>query len=227
VPSGGGWPPSHRASVAGARTSAAWGGRLGGHPAACCLGGGVREHSGGHQRWGCVLGWLSAVVGRTRHLGDGTGRPPFPTAVVTPIPPPPIFAHPPRPRARPTRPLLHPTDHALRSHRSCFPSLSPPLPVRTRSARAGRYLPRRHLHLTPPPLGARLAPSSCTISLGTGAACIGRPRPPPLLPLHAALHAPVVFPIRFLRPTGSGRRRPCSRYGRRGGGVFGHRDLAG
>ena len=203
------------------------GGGGGGAPRRACLGRGVGDHSGGHQRWGGVLGWLSAVVGRTRHLGDGTGRPPCPTAVVTPIPPPPIFAHPPRLRARPTRPLLHPTDHALRPHRSCFPSHSPLLPVRMRSARAGRYLARRHLHLSPPPLGARLAPSSCAISLGTGAACIGRLPPPPLLPLDAGLHAPVVFPIRFLRPTGSGRRRPCSRYGRRGGGVFGHCDLAG
>jgi len=73
------------------------GGVVGGHPGARRLGGAVGGHSGGHQRWGGVLGWLCAVIGRTRHLEDGTGRPPFFTAVVTPIPSPPSFAHPPRP----------------------------------------------------------------------------------------------------------------------------------
>jgi len=62
-----------------------------------CLGGVVRRHSGAYQRWGCVFVCLSEVVGRTRHLEDRTGRPLFPTAVVTPIPPPPTFFHPPHP----------------------------------------------------------------------------------------------------------------------------------
>jgi len=57
----------------------------------------VAGHPGVHQRWGGALGWLSAVVGRTRHLEDGTGRTLIATAVVTPIPLPPIFAHPPHP----------------------------------------------------------------------------------------------------------------------------------
>jgi len=202
------------------------GGSCGGAPRRVLPGRG----GGGSCRRASAVGGCAGVAVRSCRpdtpLRAWNGAPTLLTAVVTPIPPPPIFAHPPRPRALPTRPLLHPTDHALRPHRSCFPSHSPLLPVRMRSARAGRYLARRHLHLTPPPLGARLAPSVCAISFGTSAACIGRPPTRPLLPLDAALHAPVVFLIRFLRPTGSGRRRFCSRFGRRGGGVFGHCDLA-
>jgi len=68
-----------------------------GHPHERCLGGVVAGPPSVHQQWGDSLGWLSAVVGGTRHLEDGTGRPLIATAVVTPIPPPPIFVHPPHP----------------------------------------------------------------------------------------------------------------------------------
>jgi len=84
VPFGEGWPPSHRASVAGARSSAASGGLVG-------------RRFGAHQRWGCVYGWLLGVVCQTRLFEDGTGRPLFPTAVITPIPPPPTVVHPTHP----------------------------------------------------------------------------------------------------------------------------------
>ena len=62
-----------------------------------CLGGVVGGHSGAYQLRTGLYEWLAAVVGRTRHLDDRTGRPRFPTAVVTPIPPPPTFFHPPQP----------------------------------------------------------------------------------------------------------------------------------
>jgi len=62
-----------------------------------CLGGVVGGHSGVYQQWGGVCVWLSAVVGRTRHLEDHTGSHIFPTTVFTPIPPPPTFFHPPHP----------------------------------------------------------------------------------------------------------------------------------
>ena len=62
-----------------------------------CLGGVVGGHYGAHQLWRGLFEWLSAVVGRTRHLEDRTGSPRFPTVVVTPIPPPPTFFHRPQP----------------------------------------------------------------------------------------------------------------------------------
>jgi len=88
--------------MAGAGIGAVWRGVAaeplcvsGGGPLEHCLGGVVGGHSGAHQRWGGVFVWLSAVVCQTRRLEDGTGRPVFPTAVVTPIPPPPTCFHPP------------------------------------------------------------------------------------------------------------------------------------
>jgi len=68
-----------------------------GRPHERCLGAVVAGHPGEHQQWEDALGWLSAVVSRTRLSEDGTGRPLIATAVVTPIPPPPNFVHPPHP----------------------------------------------------------------------------------------------------------------------------------
>jgi len=89
--------------MTGAGISAVWRGVAaeplcvsGGGPLDRCLRVVVGGHFGTHQPWGGVFG-LSAVVGRTRHLEDGTGRPFFSTAVVTPIPPPQTFFHPPNP----------------------------------------------------------------------------------------------------------------------------------
>jgi len=62
-----------------------------------CLGGVVGGHSGACQLWGGLFEWLSAVVGRTHQLEDRTGCPLFPTAIVTPIPPPPTFFQSPQP----------------------------------------------------------------------------------------------------------------------------------
>ena len=93
-----------RAWMAGPVIGAVWRGvaaeppRVSGRgPLGHCLGGVVGGHSGAYQRWRGVFLWLSAVVDRTRHSEDRTVRPLFPTAVVTPIPTPPTFFHPPHP----------------------------------------------------------------------------------------------------------------------------------